>query len=312
MHIGIDIGGSRVRVAWRPGDGSRTRTLITDSASLQDPRDWFANLLESLPVSARRVIDSGRLAGVGVGVPGEVRDPGIVIQSPNLPRWRKVAVGPDLERRLGVPVVVENDAHMAGVGLLAQPRLAGGRLRNVILLTLGTGVGGAWLLDGRLFRRSPGGEMEIGHCVVDPGGPRCSCGRRGCLEAYAGSRGLLRAWSERTGGTLSEVRELLALATGGDSTARDLLAEAGAALGRACAWMTNITSSGKFVFVGGVANARPWLLPTLRAAYREAAFPTHSRRTRFRFPATRETLGALGALHASEHRTSYRSPQSEE
>lgn len=305
MHIGIDIGGSRVKVAWRAAPGSRPSWCIVDGGSLADPRDWFVRLLPQLPPRARRAVDSAKLRGVGVAVPGEVRDPGVLVQSPNLPRWRRVSIGPDLSRTLGIPVHVENDANMAAVGLLARPALTSGRLRNVLVVTLGTGVGGGWILDGRLYRRAPGGEVEIGHCPVNPGGLPCACGRRGCLEAYAGGRALVaRAW--QAGLAVADAAALAAVAEAGNPVACRLFAEAGEALGRACAWFANLNATGKFVFVGGVARARHLLLPSLRQSFREAAFTSHARRAYFRFPAVRDILGVLGALHAAESQGNYR------
>lgn len=305
MYIGIDIGGSRVKVAWRTTPGSRPSWCIVDGTPLGEPQGWFERLLPQLPARARRAIDSARLQGVGVAVPGEVRDPGILMQSPNLPRWRKLPIGPDLSRTLGVPVHIENDANMAAVGLLSRPALTSGRLRNVLVVTLGTGVGAGWILDGRLFRRPPGGEAEIGHCPVAPGGPYCACGRSGCLEAFAGGRALVARAAE-AGLSVTDSAALAAAAEQGNQVAARLFAEAGDALGRACAWVTNINATGKFVFVGGVAGARNLLLPSLRSAYREAAFASHARRTYFRFPAIRDVLGVLGALHAAETRGDYR------
>lgn len=307
MVIGIDIGGSRVKLAWRSEPGRRASWCVVDAAVIRDPRDWLDRLVPTLPARARKALDSARLRGIGIAVPGEVRDPGVVVQSPNLPRWRKVPVGPDLSRRLGVPVHVENDANMAAVGLLARPSLTSGRLRNVMVITLGTGVGGGWILDGKLFRRPPGGEAEIGHCPVDPEGPLCACGRRGCLEAYAGGRALVARAAER-GLVVADAAALVRAADAGDPTARRVLAGAGEALGRACAWVTNLNSTGKFVFVGGLAAARPHLLPALRSAHRAAAFASHARRAYFRFPAVRDLLGAFGALHAAETSGQYRMP----
>jgi glucokinase len=305
LHIGIDIGGSRVKVAWRTAPGSHPSWCIVDAMPLDDPRGWFDRLLPLLPTRARRAIDSARLQGVGIAVPGEVRDPGILVQSPNLPRWRKLAIGPDLSRTLGVPVHVENDANMAAVGLLSRPALTSGRLRNVLVVTLGTGVGAGWILDGRLFRRPPGGEAEIGHCPVAPGGPRCACGRAGCLEALAGGRALV-ARASQAGLPVPDAAALAAAAERGDAVAVRLFAEAGDALGRSCAWVTNLNATSKFVFVGGVARARNLILPSLRTAYREAVFASHARRAYFRFPAIRDVLGVLGALHAAESHGDYR------
>lgn len=305
MYIGIDIGGSFVKIALR--DEGRLRMWMKPTALVDDPRGWFERLMGALPGWVRRAFESGRLKGVGIGVPGELQDPGIVIQCPHLPRWRRIPVGPALSRELKVPVYVENDAHMAALGVVGfQKELKIPSVENVFVFTLGSGVGGGWILKGKLYRHPLGGEMEVGHSPVPLGERLCTCGRKGCLEAYAGGASLLRAYREEQGFAPASVRELIALAKKGDPLARQLFSRAGVALGIAAAWITNLLLVQSFVFSGGVSFAQSFFSQELRGAYLRHTFSSQRRKTRFYFPRYRDRLGSLGALYAAEQEGAYR------
>lgn len=305
MFIGIDIGGSLVKVAFR--DEEKVRIWIKPTTLVEDPSGWFERLLRTLPSWVYRAFQSGRLRGVGVGVPGEVQDPGVVVQSPHLPRWRKIPLASILSRELGVPVLVENDAHMAALGVCGFPeKLRIPACENLFVFTLGSGVGGGWIFSGKLYRQPLGGEMEIGHAPLGNGERVCPCGRQGCVEAYTGGVSLLKRYAEEGGATLTSVRELIERAEGKDPLALRLLQEAGIALGRASAWVSNLMATQSFVFCGGVSYARRFFYPSLKEEYLRHTFPSWRRKTRFYFPPYRDRLGALGALYAAEMGQAYR------
>ncbi len=178
---GIDVGGTNIGVGLIGDDHQ-----VLDRGKIPTPTggpdavmDAIAELVESL---------DGRADAVGVGIPGVVHD-GEVRTVPNLVNWHeRVDIAGALERRLGVPVALGNDAN---VGLLGE-WLAGAAqgVRNVLGVWLGTGVGGGLILDGRPFNGSHGAAGEVGHMIVQRGGALCTCGRRGCVEAYAGRRSM--------------------------------------------------------------------------------------------------------------------------
>jgi glucokinase len=305
MFIGIDIGGSLVKIAFR--EENRVRFWIKPTTLVEDPAGWFERLIRRLPQWVYRAFQSGKLRGVGIGVPGEVQDPGVVVQSPHLPRWRKIPLASILSRELGVPVLVENDAHMAALGVCGFSEKLGIPSRgNLFVFTLGSGVGGGWILSGKLYRQPLGGEMEIGHAPLGTGERICTCGRQGCVEAYTGGVSLLKRYAEEGGGSLNSVRELIERAREGDRLALKLLDEAGIALGRASAWVSNLLSTQTFFFCGGVSFARRFLYPSLKREYLRHTFPSWRRKTRFYFPPYRDRLGALGALFAAEMGENYR------
>ncbi|MFD1541404.1 ROK family transcriptional regulator [Nonomuraea guangzhouensis] len=199
------------------------------------------------------------LLGIGVGVPGSVEDQAVgTVNAPTL-GWQAMPVGERLRRRLKLPVLVENDVN----ALAAAERLYGrGRThRDFLVLTIGRGVGAAIVADGRVYRGARGGAGEFGHVPVDPAGPVCGCGARGCLEAYVGSAGLLAAARAKSGGTARLVA--------GDPVAQEVFAEAGAVLGRAAAGLINVVDPEVVVVLGeGTADWPLWRAgfdPALRA-----------------------------------------------
>lgn len=178
---GVDVGGTNIEVGLVAGDHQVIHRAKRDTPT-EGPDAVIAvivELVESLSDSP---------AAVGAGIPGVVHD-GDVLTVPNLANWvDEVDLGGELERQLGVPVALGNDVN---VGLLGEWVAGAARdVGNVLGVWMGTGIGGALILDGRPFNGSRGAAGEIGHVIVRPGGALCSCGRRGCVEAYAGRRSM--------------------------------------------------------------------------------------------------------------------------
>ncbi|GAA4532791.1 ROK family transcriptional regulator [Nonomuraea ferruginea] len=233
-----------------------------DPGAADAPGD-LADAIESV-LSA--ITDGPPLLGVGVGVPGGVDDQGVgTVNAPTL-GWQAMPVGERLRRRLNLPVLVENDVN----ALAAAQRLYGrGRThRDFLVLTIGRGVGAAIVADGRVYRGARGGAGEFGHLCVDPRGPACGCGARGCLEAFVGSAGLLAAARARSGDApvpdgvadpLGAVAALGRAAVGGDPVACEVFAEAGEILGRATAGLVNVVDPEVVVVLGeGTADWPFW------------------------------------------------------
>jgi glucokinase len=191
----------------------------------------------------------------------------------------------------GVPSVVDNDVNAA---LYGEYRYGAGRgCRDLVMIALGTGVGGGVLLGERLHRGAACGAGEIGHMVLDLEGPLCGCGNRGCLEAYAGSVAILRAARERVRdpeasagfrallqeeGTELTTRVLHELAEQGDTTARDLFAVAGRRLGQAVANVANLLEPERVIVGGGVARAGAWILVPCREVVQRLVLSEESKR----------------------------------
>jgi glucokinase len=280
LVIGADVGGTRVKFLV----GKLTGAIVAQGDIPTEPNDAAATL-ERLAAAVRNELgDRARsLAGIGLACAGIVSPAdGRLGRSPNLPGWENSDLGRMLEELSGgVPVLLVNDVNAA---LYGEYRFGAGRgARDVVMIALGTGVGGGVLLDGRLHLGANDSAGEIGHMVLDPDGPRCACGNAGCLEAYAGSTGLLKRAGEvaRSDGASAAQRALFtskgtplttealhALAEQGDETARSLFAEAGTRLGQAIANVANLLDPERVIVGGGVAQAGDWLLEPCRKQVR--------------------------------------------
>jgi glucokinase len=271
--IGIDIGGTKIA----GGVVDEFGAVIGYSRVPTDAGDPAA--LESAVVDMVRALANGRTLPVGVAAAGFV-DAGqsVVYYAPNI-RWRNEPFRQQLEERLGLPVVIENDANAAG---WAEFRYGAGRLvSDMVMITSGTGVGGAIVADDRLLRGGFGAAGELGHLRVVPDGLPCGCGARGCIEQYGSGRALLRlanaiADAGGIGGALAREREQAGALDGAivgrliledDPGALAALRQLGSALGTTVASLSAVLDPQLFVFGGGVADAGERLLEPIRAAY---------------------------------------------
>ncbi|WP_375389242.1 ROK family glucokinase [uncultured Amnibacterium sp.] len=272
--IGIDIGGTKIAggVVDELGTIARFERVPTDAND-------SAAIEAAIVAMIERLADGQRLP-VGVAAPGFI-DAGqsTVYYTPNIP-WRNEPLRERLEGRLGLPVVVDNDANAAG---WAEFRFGAGRLvSDMVMITSGTGVGGAVIAGDRLLRGGFGVAGELGHMRVVPDGIPCGCGARGCIEQYGSGRALQRmaglvadgggigaalaAERERAGGVLPGA-VIGRLVQEGDPGAVAALAELGSWIGQACSSLAVVLDPQLFVIGGGVADAGDRLLGPVRAAF---------------------------------------------
>ena len=250
-------------------------------------------MLDRIAEGVDRVHDGERVEGVGIGAPGVVSlDRQTVSHPPNLPGWTSVhlptALGPRLHAvglEIDAPIVAENDANVAGLGSAFYG--AGRPYASFLMVTLGTGVGGAIIIDRRLFRGVNGAAGEIGHMSIDYEGPYSRAGVAGAIEAYLGQRFLSRharyqllarqtTLHEMTGPDLCDVtpERLHTAAVAGDEAAREVLAWAGHKLGVLLGSVVNLLDVRKIVVGGGVSNAGDLLLDPARQALRRSVIPS--------------------------------------
>ncbi len=276
--LGIDVGGTLVKFATVDARGRVLGRGVLETPARSTPRE----ALRAVAVAAQTLPGGRGVAAVGLACAGLVDRRGRLGPSPNLPGWAGTPLATVARRAFGVPVHVENDATAAAWGEYAVARR--GRPAAMVLVTLGTGIGGGFVADGRLLRGATGWAGEFGHVTVDPRGPRCRCGNRGCLEAYAGGWALVRSarrrLRERRGRVLGRTvsaaridpRAIADAARRGDALARGVLAEAADALGVACASLVNAFAPDRIVFGGGVSAAFDLLEPRVRAGIDRRAF----------------------------------------
>jgi len=292
--IGVDFGGTRIKVAVVDG------AVIERSADLATPKG--AQPLEILDAIANQVheLDS-RPDAVGLAIPGEVDPSGKVWRLPNVPDFAGVEMARELGERLGCPVTIENDGTAAA---LAEALFGHGRDHaSFMMLTLGTGIGGGLVLGGSPQRGSHGFAAEVGHVGIGRGPIRggseewqCGCGRQGCMEAYAGTAGLLRRFAE-LGGHATEIREIAESARRGEDAGRLVFEGMGEALGLGITTMQNLLDLDAFVFTGGISRSFDLIEPALRRSLREHAFARVLSEVPLLLSDLEERAGVIGAAH---------------
>ena len=277
FSIGVDLGGTNLRVAtYSPEDGLK-ETIQLSTRRAEGRNAVLFDLRNAVEALTARSGGSERCRGVGVATPGPMELPeGRLLNPPNLPGWENFQLKQELEKCLDAPVIVENDANVAA---LAEWRLGQGSQYNVdslCMLTLGTGVGSGTILNGQIWHGMNGMAGESGHVSVDPRGPLCACGTRGCLELSASATGLTRMAHERAllhpesglGARFRANRDLTAsdlfdLAKGGDHEAIAIFGVLGEALGRGLSSLVNSLNLPLYVIGGGVASAWEMFAPRM-------------------------------------------------
>jgi glucokinase len=273
--VGIDIGGTKIAGALVSESGEIVRELKVPS-----PANDSVALQAAVVAMVRELSQGEEVLAVGVAAAGFIdANQAVVVYSPNL-SWRNEPLKAKLEADLGVPVFIENDANAAG---WAEYRFGAGKgSHHMMMLTIGTGVGGAIVANGELFRGGYGIGGELGHTNLIPNGKPCGCGQHGCLEQYGSGTALLNAAKElaasgtQEGARLAELANAKGELTGaevyqaiqeGDAGALRLLTELGAHLGFAVASFVAVLDPEIVVIGGGVSAAGELLLKPIREAY---------------------------------------------
>ena len=267
FSIGVDLGGTNLRIAAvsQQGDLMEKVTLGTRVALGKD--HVIRGMCNAIRLLAAKYRDTSTLQGIGIGVPGIIdMRTGMLRESPNLPGWAETPVQSEIESRLGTRVILENDANVAALG---EKWLGAAReVDDMAMLTLGTGVGGGIVLQGRIWHGMTGMAGEFGHMTVEPEGPPCGCGNRGCLEQYASATAVVRMAKEaiasgRAPGLAKaassdpefSARAVYNLAIQGDEEARKIFRRVGCALGICIANLISAFNLNMYVVGGGVSSA---------------------------------------------------------
>ncbi len=302
VRVGLDVGGTKVL-----GVALDDMGVVIAEGRRDTPRgdDSLAPLIDTLVELARSL---GVERSLGIGVPGLVTRDGVLRAAPNLDGVADFDVGGSMAKRLGHPVSVDNDATCATVAEWQQGAATG--TENMMLVTLGTGIGGGVVANGVLQRGANGFAGEFGHMVVHPDGPRCPCGRRGCWERYASGSGLamlareaatgkrLEAVVERAGGDPQNVRgeHVQAAAREGDEEALAVIDDFGRWVALGLSNLTNAFDPEMFVLGGGLAAGAELYLDPIVAWYGELLYQPNLRPLpRIEFARWGPLAGAVGA-----------------
>ncbi len=281
LAIGIDLGGTQVRAGLIDRNGVVLKRIALPTAAGAGP----ATVIDQLGQAADAVaaaVPAGRIGGVGLCSPGPLdTERGLAISIPTLAGFVDLPLAGMLERRIGLPVLLENDGIAA---VVAEWRYGAGQgYSNVVYVTVSTGIGGGIVSEGRPLRGRMGMAGHIGHMTIVRDGERCSCGNSGCWEAYASGtafarRALLRAQQLPTSllgadGEPVEGRTVFAAAARGDRLAVELVAEEADMLGVGIANLLHLYSPDVVIIGGGMASGFEALLPGIRARLATAAMP---------------------------------------
>ena len=301
--FGVDLGGTTVKIGFFSSDGTLQDKWEIPTRKDNSGEEILPDIAASLKDYVQnKGIDMSDIEGVGIDVPGAVLEGGIVNKCANL-GWGVKPVREELKALLGgMEVRVANDANAAALGELHH---AGG-YKNAVMVTLGTGVGGGVILDGKIITGSHGAGGEIGHMPVNPDETECcGCGKKGCLEQYASATGIarlaVRKLKDETVQTVLRnadpvsTKVVFDAAKAGDAAALEIVEKVCDILGRALASIACVVDPEIFIIGGGVSKAGPILTDTLQKYYKQYAFHA-SRETAFALASLGNDAGMYGAV----------------
>ncbi len=269
--IGIDLGGTAIKLGRFSEDGICHQSLSVPTPQPATPEAVLAAMTDAIlqlqtPPFLKGGLGGDRICAIGIGTPGPVDAIGRIARvAINLKNWHNVPLADWLEAKTGLPTILANDANCAGLG---EAWLGAGRhFKNLILLTLGTGVGGAVILDTKLFAGHLGAAGELGLIAINPDGPECNSGNRGSLEQYVSVQAIRRE-------TGLEPLELANLAKSGDAKALEYWENYGRYLGIGLASIIYILTPEAIIIGGGISAAAEFFLPTVRSEIERRVLPS--------------------------------------
>jgi len=295
--IGVDLGGTNLRAAAVDQDGNLLAQVST-STSPEKGREYVINeIVESIQELRSKQLE-GRFAGVGIGVPGFIlMDKGVVLNSNNLAFLENIPLRDEIERRLGAPVILENDANAAALGECWIG--AGADVSDLVLLTLGTGIGGGIVYKGRVMHGFLGMAGELGHITVVPNGNPCGCGNVGCLEKHASATAItcLAELMKVTPHPNPTAEDIYNLAVAGDQKAQQVFRSVGEALGIALATLINTFNFPLYLLSGGPLPAWDYFAPAMIEEVSRRSFTYRNTKTRIEKAKLGSKAGLFGAAY---------------
>lgn len=304
--FGVDIGGTTVKIGLFTVAGELLDKWEITTRTDEGGKYILGDIAESIDAKlAEKEIEKTDVAGIGMGVPGPVKDDGTVLRCVNL-GWGIFNVSEELSKLTGLPVKAGNDANMAALGEMWQ---GGGKgCKNQVMVTLGTGVGGGIIINGKMLSGVNGAGGEIGHIQVNESETDvCGCGRKGCLEQYTSATGIVRLANIALNNTdkpssLRKVqyisaKEVFDAAKNGDELANELVENHGKCLGKALAQIACTVDPELFVIGGGVSRAGSIIIETTEKYFQENAFHA-CKKTKFALATLGNDAGIYGGACA--------------
>ena len=308
IFVGIDLGGTNIKI----GCFDWELKLLCKTAIATKIDMGPVIVVDRIVGTTKKLLtDSGfslqDVCAVGVGTPGPADyNEGVIIASPNMPLFKNVPLRKMLSEQLGSPAVMDNDANAACWGEYVLG--AGKGVDDMVFFTLGTGIGGGLVCNGKLVRGCEGNGAELGHIIIYPGGRLCGCGQRGCVEAYASANSTAKKAAEAIkAGAQSSLKEVLDTKgritskdvyehlAAGDKLAKQITDETAKALAIVCVNMLHVTEPRRIVFAGGMIAAGDVLLNRIKDYFNEYIWPLKKETVQIVFAALGEDAGIIGA-----------------
>lgn len=287
--MGVDIGGTNIRLGIVDDKGKILYRKRFPTLKEQGKDEVITRLLKAIADVKKN--SKYPIRRIGIGCPGPLDSrKGIVLSPPNLPGWNKVPLKNIVQKRFNLPVVLENDANCFALG--EKWRGAAKGCKDIVCLTLGTGIGGAIILNGALYTGKDGFGGELGHMSINFDGPKCGCGKRGCLEAYASATALVKRYKGKQNVTSEEIYKL---ALRGDRRAKKVLKETALYLGVAISNFVNAFNPEIVVLGGGLAKAGDSIFPEIRRIVRKISLKPLLRNLKIVPAKLSEDAGIIGA-----------------
>jgi glucokinase len=293
--IGVDLGGTNLRVAAIDSAGQVLARVTEPAVFDAGPKRVAADITRIIR-SLRDRVGADRLRGVGIGVPGFIdMGAGVVVGSANLPGFEGFPVRDEIQQQLGAPIVLENDANAAAVGEMWMG--AGREVKDLILLTLGTGIGGGIVFNGKVVHGFLGMAGEFGHMTVFPDGNPCGCGNCGCLEKHASATAIAAMGRMMHFGNDVTAEKVYELAVAGNERAKLVFESMGRALGIALASLINAFNFPLYLVSGGPLPAWNLFAPAMFAEVKKRSFIFGRKGTRIE----KALLGADAGLYGAAY-----------
>lgn len=290
--IGVDLGGTNLRAAAIDRSG-RLMDRVSGRTHLSAGREAIVGDIAGSIGQLRELCGRENLTGIGVAVPGFIRmKEGVIANSNNLACLEGFPIRDELEGMLGAPVIIENDANAAALG--EKWRGAGHEVDDLVLLTLGTGVGGGIICEGRILHGYLGMAGELGHITVVDNGNPCGCGNRGCLEKHASATAVL-GMARMLGLPVESAKDVFDLAQQGNPRAKAIFDSVGTSLGIALAMLVNSFNFPLYLVGGGVVAGWDAFAPCMFKELRERSFTFRSTNTRVEKAMLLSDAGLYGA-----------------
>ena len=305
--IGVDVGGTNVKVALVDKSGSIVYSDTVPTRAEMGYEYTISNIIKAIQsLMKESKVDKSNIEGIGFGFPGQIDcDNGIVRLAPNIPGWVNIPIADIVSKEFDIPVRVDNDVRCAALAELNYG--AGKGSKNMICITVGTGIGSGLIVNGKIVRGASNAAGELGHIKLQmENGPICGCGDRGCLEAFASGPSIVAMAEEYIKGGKSTKYRVLAnpditpyivaeAAKQGDVVAKQIYETIGNYIGIGLASVVNLLNPEKIVIGGGVADAGDLLFNPIKETLKKRAMPIQGNAVEVVHAELGNTAGVIGA-----------------